>query len=267
MNNMLATFAFVFIGAAELIVAVAMFRNRNETVSRWIVLAASMLLFAETVRRSVIIGFPALTGLFESLVFYAAVISLIVSLYGLQKNFTVYNGIKFSSLMAALVLLAVASSPIAPKGILEPVPALRSGWLVLHVSFSFIGEALFAFSFAASMVYLVYAKKAGDYAQKLQNLDRLAYASALIAYPVFTAGALVFGAIWAEAAWGRWWSWDPKETWALITWLVYTLYLHARIILKKKGTALAWINVLGFLCTMFTLFGVNFLLSGLHAYK
>lgn len=264
---MLATIAFALIIAAEIITAAAMLRNRNETLSRWVCGAAAVLLLGETVCRTFIMGFPAITGLFESLVFYAAVISLVVALYGLQKKFTVYNGIKFWSLMTALVLLAVASSPVAPKDILEPVPALRSFWLVLHVSLSFIGEALFAFSCAASAMFLVFMKKAGDNAQKLRNLDRLAYASALVAYPVFTAGALVFGAIWAQAAWGRWWNWDPKETWALITWLVYTLYLHARIGLKKNGAGPAWINVLGFFCTLFTLFGVNFLLSGLHAYK
>jgi ABC-type transport system involved in cytochrome c biogenesis permease subunit len=83
---------------------------------------------------------------------------------------------------------------------------------------------------------------------------------------VFTVGALVFGAVWAEQAWGAWWSWDPKETWALVTWLVYTFYLHVRLIRKKTGALPAWISVIGFACTLFTFFGVNFLLSGLHSY-
>jgi ABC-type transport system involved in cytochrome c biogenesis permease subunit len=84
---------------------------------------------------------------------------------------------------------------------------------------------------------------------------------------VFTAGALIFGAVWAQKAWGRWWGWDPKETWALITWLVYTFYLHLRLISKKTGKLISLIAVIGFLCTIFTFFGVNYLLPGLHSYK
>ena len=87
-----------------------------------------------------------------------------------------------------------------------------------------------------------------------------------IGYPVFTAGALVFGAIWAETAWGSWWSWDPKETWALITWLIYTAYLHTRLVKKMRGRTSALLAIIGFLATVFTFFGVNYLLSGLHSY-
>ena len=75
------------------------------------------------------------------------------------------------------------------------------------------------------------------------------------------------GAVWAEAAWGAWWSWDPKETWALITWLVYTVFLHFRFVRGATGRKLAWLSVLGFLCTLFTFFGVNYLLGGLHSYR
>jgi ABC-type transport system involved in cytochrome c biogenesis permease subunit len=77
---------------------------------------------------------------------------------------------------------------------------------------------------------------------------------------------LVFGAVWAEHAWGRYWSWDPKETWALITWLTYTVYLHVRFILKKRRKLAAVISIAGFAFTLFTFFGVNYLLPGLHSY-
>jgi ABC-type transport system involved in cytochrome c biogenesis permease subunit len=170
--------------------------------------------------------------------------------------------ISFISAFVALVFLAIASSPLTGKEALLPVPSLRSSWLLLHVSFSFIGEAFFVISFAAALAGL-FAKTE----EKRLNYDRITYTSIAVGYPVFTAGALIFGAIWAQKAWGIWWSWDPKETWALITWLVYTGYLHLRLITKKTGRLISLIAVIGFLCTVFTLFGVNYLLPGLHSYK
>ena len=99
-----------------------------------------------------------------------------------------------------------------------------------------------------------------------KTADRVTYTAIAIGYPIFTAGALIFGAIWAESAWGSYWSWDPKETWALITWFVYTAYLHSRLVKRFRGTVTAWLALIGFLFTMFTFFGVNYLLAGLHSY-
>ncbi|OHD67556.1 MAG: hypothetical protein A2177_12310 [Spirochaetes bacterium RBG_13_68_11] len=96
--------------------------------------------------------------------------------------------------------------------------------------------------------------------------DRITYTAVAIGYPIFVAGAMVFGAIWAEQAWGSWWSWDPKETWALVTVLVYTVYLHLRLIVKRRDAWTAIVSVVGFLCTVFTFFSVNYLLAGLHNY-
>jgi cytochrome c-type biogenesis protein CcsB len=167
----------------------------------------------------------------------------------------------FGATMFCLALLAVSSSPLAPKAIQPPIPALQSYWLVLHVTFSFIGEAFFVVSFVASIAFL-----ATRNADRRTDMDRLTAAAIGIGYPVFTAGALIFGAIWAETAWGSWWSWDPKETWALITWLIYTAYLHTRLVKKMRGRTSAVISVVGFLATVFTFFGVNYLLTGLHSY-
>jgi ABC-type transport system involved in cytochrome c biogenesis permease subunit len=163
--------------------------------------------------------------------------------------------------MIAIILMMIASSPLIPKAALPPIPALRSNWLVLHVSFSFIGEAFFVVGFITAILFLATKDE-----KKRLDFDRLTYTTIGIGYVFFTAGALVFGAIWAEQAWGRWWSWDPKETWALVTWLVYTVYLHVRLIMKRKDSLPAVISVVGFLCTVFTFFGVNYLLPGLHSY-
>jgi len=97
-------------------------------------------------------------------------------------------------------------------------------------------------------------------------LDNLGYKAIALGFPLFTLGGLVFGAIWAQHAWGRYWGWDPKETWMLITWLFYALYLHVRVKWGWRDAKTAWLAVSGFAIAMFTWWGVNYLLSGLHSY-
>jgi ABC-type transport system involved in cytochrome c biogenesis permease subunit len=174
---------------------------------------------------------------------------------------SVMRFILFGGTVVALVLLMISSSPLAPREIQPPIPALQSLWLVLHVTLAFIGEAFFVVSFVAAIVFLASKEE-----EKRGAADRIMYTSIGIGYPIFTAGALIFGAIWAEVAWGQWWSWDPKETWALITWLVYTAYLHTRLVRRLRGKTSAVLAIVGFVFTIFTYFGVNFLLSGLHSY-
>jgi ABC-type transport system involved in cytochrome c biogenesis permease subunit len=261
--NALPTIAFVFICASAAVQGAFLFRKdgKADPVSHWALLAAFLALAAVTIVRSAGIGFPALTGTFESLVFFSGIICLIAWSYRIQKRLVFLSLVQFGATIIAAALLAVASSPIAPKDVLAPIPALRSGWLVLHVSLSFIGESFFVASFVASLAFL-----ASKDERKKADYDKIAYTAVAAGYPIFTAGALVFGAIWAEQAWGSWWSWDPKEIWALVTWLAYTAYLHLRLVRKKKDALPSIVAALGFLCALFTFFGVNFLLTGLHSY-
>ena len=97
-------------------------------------------------------------------------------------------------------------------------------------------------------------------------LDELTYKTIAVGFPIFTLGGLIFGAIWADQAWGVYWSWDPKETWSLITWFVYAFYLHARLMRGWRGRKVAVVAVVGFVTVVFTYLGVNLLLSGLHSY-
>ncbi|WP_127585323.1 cytochrome c biogenesis protein CcsA [Paenibacillus koleovorans] len=99
-----------------------------------------------------------------------------------------------------------------------------------------------------------------------EDLDEISYRAIAIGFPVFTLGALVFAMIWASEAWGRFWGWDPKEVWALITWLFYTAYLHFRLSRGWHGRKSAWMSVIGFIIVMFTLIGVNLIIAGLHSY-
>ncbi|MCD1260175.1 cytochrome c biogenesis protein CcsA [Paenibacillus athensensis] len=99
-----------------------------------------------------------------------------------------------------------------------------------------------------------------------EDLDEISYRAIAIGYPVFTLGALIFAMIWAQEAWGRFWGWDPKEVWALITWLFYAVFLHLRLSRGWQGKRSAWLSVIGFLVVMFTLVGVNLVIAGLHSY-
>lgn len=98
------------------------------------------------------------------------------------------------------------------------------------------------------------------------DLDEITYRSIAIGFPIFTLGALIFAMMWAQIAWGRFWGWDPKEVWALITWLFYSAYLHLRLSRGWQGKKSAWLAVLGFVIVMFTLVGVNLIIAGLHSY-
>jgi ABC-type transport system involved in cytochrome c biogenesis permease subunit len=255
--------ALVLAGLSAVLQAAWLFRRDRapDPLSHWLLAASAVLLAGVLVARSVAIGFPALTSTWESLAFYAAVLAALCFVYRLQRRLPYVPLIAFLASVIAIALLLVATSPLAPAEALPPIPALRSAWLLLHVSFSFVGEAFFVASFASSILFLAAREPA-----RRAEYDRIAYTATAIGYPIFVAGAMVFGAIWAEQAWGAWWSWDPKETWALVTCLVYTVYLHLRLVAKRRGAWPAIVSVAGFLCTVFTFFGVNYLLAGLHSY-
>lgn len=257
-------FTYIWIGLSVILQGCALFFGglRRRGLVPVLNLSGALFLLIVLIHRSLQIRFVALTGTFESLLFYGLCILVLSGLYGLQKRIGIFPALQFFLTMTALTFLLIASSPLVSKEMKPPVPALQSGWLILHVAFSFIGEAFFAFSFVTALAVLLSKDD-----EKRALYDRLTYQAVLAGYPVFTVGALIFGAIWAEAAWGRFWSWDPKETWALITWLFYSLYLHFRIFRKKSIRLSAWIAVTGFLSTLFTFFGVNYLLSGLHSYR
>lgn len=129
-------------------------------------------------------------------------------------------------------------------------------------------------SYIGSLVFIFFVWRYGTALKRIlesfsiskEMLDDLTYKLIAIGFPVFTLGGLIFGAIWADQAWGRYWSWDPKETWSLITWFVYAFYLHARYLRGWRGTKIIIVAIVGFISTLFTYLGVNLLLSGLHAY-
>ena len=158
------------------------------------------------------------------------------------------------------------------------VAALRSYWLAVHVTAAIIGFGIFFVSSIASIAYLARTRfdarlAAGEGRSdstiarlpSAATLDRVAHRTAVFGFPIWTF-AVIAGAIWAESAWGRFWGWDPKETWAFIAWVVYAAYLHARTTAGWRGRPAAWVNVTGLVVMVFNLLYVNMVSTGLHSY-
>ena len=179
-------------------------------------------------------------------------------------------------LVPVVILVFIAGTVLYAESA-PVVPALQSYWLPIHVTVISLGSGIFLVSGVASMLFLYRIKYPrgeepdsffGRFATKLpdaQYLDRLAYKTVVVAFPIFGAG-VIMGAIWAETAWGRFWGWDPKETVSFITWVVYAAYLHARATAGWRDTKAAWINIAGFTAMLFNLFIINMVVSGLHSY-
>ncbi len=159
----------------------------------------------------------------------------------------------------------------------EPlVPALNSYWIYIHVSITLTSYAAFGMAGGLGVMYLlkeraerrgVAAAATSIYATfpSLEKIDELGYKAVMVGFPLLAFGTIL-GAMWANYAWGGYWSWDPKETWALIVWLIYGAYIHARMNRGWEGHCAAVYQIFGFLMVVFCFLGVNFLLSGLHAY-
>ncbi|HEY2204975.1 MAG TPA: c-type cytochrome biogenesis protein CcsB [Pseudonocardia sp.] len=165
-----------------------------------------------------------------------------------------------------LLFLAGSALYVRPAPV---VPALQSYWLAIHVTAVSIASGLLLVAGVGSILFLV--RRAGGHGPLLDllpsadTLDRMAYRITVFAFPLYTF-AVICGAIWAEAAWGRFWGWDPKETVAFVVWVVYAGYLHARATAGWRGGAAAWVNVLGMAAMLFNLFFVNLVTTGLHSY-
>jgi len=216
------------------------------------------------------IGRAPLTNLYESLVFFAWTIAVVY--LALEAKFRIRT---VGAFVTPFPFIIMAYASLNPKDIQPLVPALQSNWLISHVVACFVGYAAFAVSFGISILYLfkvraenISAKSTAlfwSYIPSSSALDEISYKTIAIGFPLLTIG-IVTGAFWANVAWGTYWSWDPKETWSLIVWLIYAAYLHARITRGWRGKKAAVLSIAGFAATIFCYLGVNLILSGLHSY-
>lgn len=178
------------------------------------------------------------------------------------------------SFIMPVVFVLMLSSSMLPREIKPLSPVLQSYWLGIHTVLAFLGNASFAMAFGIGVMYLfqehyVKSKHPGGLFQRLpslQSLDEINYRLITIGFPLLTL-AIITGAIWAESAWGSYWRWDdPREVWALITWLIYAIVLHARLLAGWRGKRAAILSIIGFLTILIAFFGVKLLKKGPHVF-
>lgn len=197
---------------------------------------------------------------------FVVVLYLVLALAGKMR----WAGLPMTLLLALGqgVAVTVFFREVAPL-----VPALHSVWFVIHIIAAALSGAGFNIAAIASIGYLLRKRlaakgQAKGYLARIsldRDLDKLAYRASAFSFVLWTF-TIAAGSIWAEYAWGRYWGWDPKETWSFVTWVIYAAYLHARATAGWKGTRAAWLNVLGVVGFWFNFVGINLLVSGLHSY-
>lgn len=270
----ITTLAYLF--SAMLYIAIFVFRAKKLGLFATLITACAFLIntagialrWQESYQAG--IGYAPLSNMYESLVFFAWAIAIFyLGLEWKYKN----RVLGAFSMPFAFVSMAYASfSPQFGKEIKPLIPALQSNWLIAHVITCFVGYAAFAVASGMGIMYLLKDRKTNETPgsllaslPELKVIDDIIHKTLVFGFLWLTAG-IITGAVWANSAWGTYWSWDPKETWSLITWFVYAATLHARFTRGWGGRRIAWLAVLGFLSVIFTYYGVNFLLSGLHSY-
>ena len=219
------------------------------------------------------IGHAPLTNMYESVVFFAWTIILFYLF--LEWKFKVRVIGAFAVPFAFLAMAYASFSSGISQEISPLIPALQSNWLIAHVITCFIGYAAFAVATALAIMYLIKNASASRNVTddstllatlpKLTVIDDLTHKSMVFGFLWLTVG-IITGAVWANSAWGTYWSWDPKETWSLITWFIYAITLHARYTRGWGGKRIAWLAIIGFASVIFTYYGVNFILSALHSF-
>ncbi len=259
---MLAAFVLY---AAALLTATFFIFNRQRA-SFWDGLS-SVLLGTGLCAHSVMIGLrwyaagrPPFANMYEALVLFSwAIVLSWVAVTILYRS----RLVTFAASFLAVLFMFIASR--GDSSIKPLMPALQSPWMSVHVITYFIGYGAFSLACMLGIMYLMFGQRMGKAGKLAAAIEELSYRLVALGFPFLTVG-MTTGSMWANSAWGTYWNWDPKETCSLITWLVYIIYLHLRLLKGWRGRKAAWLLVIGFLVTLFTFVGVNFILPGLHSY-
>ncbi len=269
MNNVCLALAIAFYLLSTVGYIVYVFRQKRKIHK-----IASILLWGGFIAQTVLLisryvetGNVPVHNMHETLLFFAWSIAGVFLFFQLKFELMVLG-----AFIAPLTTLIVFAASMLSR---EPVPGdpvLKSIWLALHVVTIFMGNAAFAVAFGLAIIYLIQErqikeKKAGFFYRRFPSLNRvdsMGYASIVVGFSMLTLG-FITGAVYAQLVWGRFWSWDPKEVWSLITWLIYAALLHERLVAGWHGRRAAIMAIIGFAALLFTFFGVNFLLKGHHA--
>lgn len=231
----------------------------------WLVRAAFVFHTLALILRTIEAGRLPLANQYEFATSFAWGIALTFIIFEWKYKFKTLGLFVTPFILIVAFYAALQSSEIEPL-----MPALKSRWLVVHVSTAIFSYGAFAIACAVSIIYLTRENfKDDDFTSKhlpqLEALDSMGYKAITFGFFMLTI-VMVTGAIWAERAWGRYWRWDPKETWSLVTWIIYAIYLHVRLNKGWKNKKTAWYAIIGFAAVIFTYIGVNTLLAGLHSY-
>ena len=238
--------------------------------AHWLISSGFLIHCGFTIARYIEAGHTPITNLHESLSFFSlAIVGVFIAI---ERKYQVFI---LGSFVTPLALLLMIASSLYPAAIPLLPPALMSNWLMVHSTLAFLSYATFAVAFGAAIMYLIQEhflkrKRLGALYQKLPSLDvldEINYRCLTFGFPLLTV-AIITGAIWAETAWGTYWSWDPKETWSLITWFIYAALLHGRLTTGWRGKKAAMLSIIGFCILLFTFLGVNLLPSeSRHSYQ
>jgi len=231
--------------------------GRYATIMAWLAL---MFLSAMLVFRTIATGHGPFANMYEFSVAFAWGI-LVTHVYFERKFHQRLMGL--ITLPVALMLMLYATT--IPSTIEPLVPALQNNLLLtVHVAVAIIAYGSFTIAFGAAFLYLIQPEGGRWGLPRPETLDEISYRAIVVGFPFLTA-VILLGALWAEVAWGKYWSWDPKETASLVTWLIYGSYLHARVVRGWRGNRAALLLMLGFGATLLTYFG-NLFFGGLHSY-
>jgi cytochrome c-type biogenesis protein CcsB len=263
------TLVVYLVGTAGFLVHIITLRKDVERVATAILAGGLCLHTLTVVLRWLAGGHPPLVNLHEALSFLAwALVGTYLTLQWLHK----VKGL--GAFVTPLATLIMVSSAFQPQEVLPSLPpVLRSLWLPIHATICLLGDAIFALAFCVALMYILQErqikhKRLGAVSRRLPSLnalDAMNYRCLTLGFPLLTMG-IVTGSIWAEKAWGAYWSWDPKETWSLITWFLYAALLHQRMTVGWRGRRAAIMNICGFVTLVFTFLGVSLLLPGAHTY-
>lgn len=270
MGFILFEIALAFYFAATAVSVTELFKGSKITSRIMLALAVSGFAVhtVNIVFRYVSAGHIPITNPHEATSFFSWCIVLIF--FMLQSRYKVNL---LSSFIMPVVFVLMLSSLMLPTDMKPLSPVLQSYWLGIHTVFAFLGNAAFALAFGIGSMYLVQehyvkTKHLGDLFERLpslQTLDEINYRLITFGFPLLTL-AIITGALWAESAWGSYWNWDPRETWSLITWFIYAIILHARLIAGWRGKRAALLSILGFLTIIIAFFGIKLLQKGLHVF-
>jgi cytochrome c-type biogenesis protein CcsB len=263
------TLLLYFAATVLFLVDVITRHDKAGRAARWLLVGGFVMHCATLAARFAVTGYTPVANLHESLSFFAWTVVGIYLLFDLRYRLSVLG-----AFVCPLALIVMIAGSAAPKGVQPLNPMLHSWWLPVHVTLAFLGNAVFTVAFGAAIMYLIQERmlKSKKFSAlyyrlpSLEALDSINYKCLTFGFPLMTMG-IISGAIWANSAWGGYWRWDPKETWALVTWFLYAALLHGRLTVGWRGRRAAIFAIIGFLCLLFTFLGVNLLLSGEHSFR